>query len=61
LRLARHDFINARFQQVDIYHQRLSQLVGEEEAIAFVCQVFDTTPPTTRLWESKREVEDICG
>jgi hypothetical protein len=63
--MARHDFINARFRRMDSYHQRLSQLVGEEEAIAFVCQVFDTTPTTNALHQIMDALpvlsQDICS
>lgn len=41
---ARHEFINARIERLEIYHHRLAELVGEKQATAFVCQILDTTP-----------------
>ena len=33
---ARHDFINARLQQVAVYHEHLTTQVGEEEATRLI-------------------------
>lgn len=38
---ARHDFIGARFRNIEAYHQRLTELVGEEEATSHLCEVYN--------------------
>ncbi len=38
---AQHAFITARFRRMDACHQRLSELVGEEQATEVLCEVFD--------------------
>jgi len=45
---AQHEFISARFQRMDAYHRQLSQLIGEEPTIAFVCEVFEKSPLQTQ-------------
>jgi len=42
---AQHAYISRRMRHMDICHQRLSQLIGEEEAITLVCEVFEDSPP----------------
>lgn len=37
---ARHDFITAKMEAIGAHQARLSQLVGEEQAIAIVYEVF---------------------
>ncbi len=39
--IAQHSFINARFRRMDPCHQRLSELIGEEQATDILCDVFD--------------------
>ncbi|MDQ2902327.1 MAG: hypothetical protein M3Y81_02080 [Chloroflexota bacterium] len=39
---ARHQFITARMENMDRYHRQLIELVGEEQAIQMVAQVFGT-------------------
>ncbi len=39
---ARHQFITAKMENMDRYHQQLVGLVGEERAIQMVAQVFGT-------------------
>lgn len=41
---AQHRFITARFRHMDACCQRLSTLVGEEEATTTLCEVFDGKP-----------------
>ena len=38
---AQHTFITARFRQMETCHQRLTELVGEEQATTYLCEVFD--------------------
>src|SRR5260370_20587930 len=38
---AQHNFIGARFQQMEKCHERLTQLVGEEQATDILCEEFD--------------------
>lgn len=38
---ARHDFINARLERMERSHERLSELIGEEQATAILCEVFE--------------------
>ncbi len=38
---AQHQFISARFKRMEQCHQRLTQLVGEEQATDILCEVFD--------------------
>ncbi len=40
--VARHQYISARMENMDRYHQQLIGLVGEERAIHIVAQVFGT-------------------
>lgn len=39
--VAQHRFIEARLRNIDYYHSRLSTLVGEEQATAYLCEVFE--------------------
>lgn len=41
--LAQHRFITARFQRMEQCHKRLTELVGEEQATDFLCEVFNGT------------------
>ncbi|MGH2480450.1 MAG: hypothetical protein ACRDHW_12415 [Ktedonobacteraceae bacterium] len=38
---AQHRFISARFKRMGDYHAELKELVGEEEATAILCEVFN--------------------
>ncbi len=38
---AQHTFISARLERMGVYHQRLSELVGEDQATDVLCEVFD--------------------
>ncbi len=38
---AQHTFIAARFQNMGAHHQRLAELVGEEQATEHLCEVWD--------------------
>ncbi|HET8840914.1 MAG TPA: hypothetical protein VFN35_05570 [Ktedonobacteraceae bacterium] len=42
---AQHAFISRRMGHLERSYQRLGLLIGEEEATAFVCQVFEASPP----------------
>lgn len=39
---ARHDFIRAKFNNIDAYHTRLRALVGIEEARTMLCEIYHT-------------------
>ncbi len=39
--IAQHQFITARFKQMEHCHNRLAELVGEEQATDYLCEVFD--------------------
>ncbi len=39
--MAQHLFIQRRFRQMDRAHKGLMQLIGEEQATAILCEVFD--------------------
>ena len=41
---ARHWFIQRRLERMDSAHGRLSALIGEEPATAFLCELFEKTP-----------------
>lgn len=41
---ARHWFIQRRLERMDSAHGRLSTLIGEEQATAFLCELFEKTP-----------------
>jgi hypothetical protein len=38
---AQHEFIHARFQNMETYHQRLTELVGEKKATDVRYEVYD--------------------
>lgn len=38
---AQHQFITARFQKMEQYHKRLTQLVGEKQATEILCETFN--------------------
>lgn len=38
---AQHAFISARLRRMDIYYQRLSELIGSEQATNLLCKIFD--------------------
>lgn len=38
---AKHEFITARIERIGAYQAVLAQLVGEEESIAIVCDIFE--------------------
>ncbi|MBA2284139.1 MAG: hypothetical protein H0W02_01510 [Ktedonobacteraceae bacterium] len=40
--VARHQYVTARMENMDRCHQQLVRLVGEEQAIQIVAQVFGT-------------------
>ncbi|MDQ2906110.1 MAG: hypothetical protein ABI456_13630 [Ktedonobacteraceae bacterium] len=40
--VARHEYITARMENMDRCHQQLVRLLGEEQAIQIVAQVFGT-------------------
>ncbi len=42
---AQHAFITARSRRMDVCHQQLSKLVGEEQATEELCRVFDKKIP----------------
>ncbi len=44
--LAQHEFISARMQQMDACHQRLGELLGEEQATALLCETFNRVGET---------------
>jgi hypothetical protein len=46
-----HRFINRRMQRIDAHHGRLATLVGEQESIHIVNQVFEQSPPSSRTRE----------
>lgn len=39
--IARHAFINARLRRMDRYYGKLAQMVGEEQATEYLCEVFE--------------------
>ena len=41
---AQHAFISARMRRMDSCYQRLSKLVGEEQATDVLCEIFDGPP-----------------
>jgi hypothetical protein len=41
---ARHAFIDRRMRHMDISYQGLSKIVGEEQATATLCEVWEKTP-----------------
>jgi len=41
--MAQHQFITARFRQMEQCHKRLTKLVGEEQATDYLCEVFNQT------------------
>ncbi len=41
---ARHDFIQRRLEHMGIAHTGLIKLLGEEQATAMVCEIFEKTP-----------------
>lgn len=57
---AQHAFITARFRQMETCHQRLTELVGEEQATTYLCEVFDrgTTPNQPREEQSMAEEKE---
>ncbi len=38
---AQHNFIMARFKNMGVYHGRLTELVGEEQATDILCEEYD--------------------
>lgn len=38
---AQHRFITARLRRMDRYHGKLAQMIGEESAIEYLCEVFE--------------------
>jgi hypothetical protein len=46
--LLQHHFINRRMQRIDAHHERLAALIGEQESIQIVNQVFEQSPPSNR-------------
>lgn len=40
----RHDFIQRRLIHMGIAYQGLAQIIGEEQAAALLCEVFERTP-----------------
>lgn len=38
---AQHRFITARLRNMDASHRELARLIGEEEATAYLCKVFE--------------------
>ena len=38
---AQHRFISARLKRMGDYHQRLGELIGEDQATDVLCEVFD--------------------
>ena len=43
--IAQHWFISRRMERIDGYQARLSTLVGEQESMEMVMQIFDSSPP----------------
>lgn len=41
---ARHDFIQHGLERIAIAHEGLSQLIGEQQAAAALCAVFERSP-----------------
>ena len=39
--VAQHAFINARLRRMDRYYGKLAQMVGEEQAVEYLCEVFE--------------------
>ncbi len=39
--MAQHQFISARFKQVEKCHERLTALVGEDQATDILCEEYD--------------------
>ncbi len=38
---AQHRFITARLEKMGVYHGRLAELVGEEQATEYLCEAFE--------------------
>jgi hypothetical protein len=43
---AQHEVISARLRRMDDCHQRLSELLGDEQAVELVCQVYNRVSET---------------
>ncbi len=41
---AQHAFISRRLRHMDLSYKGLAQLIGEDQATDFLCDVFDKTP-----------------
>lgn len=39
--VAQHEVISSRLRRIDTYHEQLSTLIGDENATALVCEVFN--------------------
>lgn len=51
---AQHAFISRRMGHLEVSYKRLGQVIGEEQAIAFLCQVFEASPAHARdQWEDE--------
>lgn len=48
---SKHKFITARMERIGGYQQDLASLVGEQEAQAIVCEVFESDTPSRRTRE----------
>lgn len=46
---AQHAFISRRMRHMEISYQGLKQLVGEEEAVEVLCEVFEKSPSQNQM------------
>ena len=53
---ARHDFINTKEERIAVCHQKLTALIGPEEATALVSGVYFQGEKTTRISSPYEEV-----
>jgi hypothetical protein len=43
----KHEFITASLDRIGNYQTQLATLIGEEESVKVVCQIFDQESPST--------------
>lgn len=53
---AQHAYITRRMRHLDTSAQRLSLLLGEEQAMQIVCEIFEQSPPQ-RTWQQASQSE----
>lgn len=39
--VAKHEIIAAKFRNMEVHHQRLTELVGENQATEILCQIYN--------------------